>query len=354
MTATCERSATYQEDGEGEIVIIHRRSRRSVINPLALAFLWVLTAAFVAAAFVPPAAAEAGSRVRPVVSLSPPQLPESIAIGRRGDLYLSLNPLREILRIAPDGTRSVFATIPAGSASLGVRLDASGNAYVAVPGSGVWRVPAGGGTPAELAPVPGAPNGLAFGRHGDLYVSESLGGAIYRITRGGSAAIWAQSPLLAGTAGPGPCGIAHPSGLPLGANGIAFDARGDLLVANTTLGTIVRIRVRPGGSAGKVAVLAGPDCRLWGADGVAMDSRGDLYVAANAERDIVRVSPGGKLRVLASFAAGDPLYSPSDIAFGTGRGDRKQIFITNFAKFTGGTGAGVVTMNTGVPGQPLP
>ena len=52
MTATCERSATYQEDGEGEIVIIHRRSRRSVINPLALVFLWALTAAFVAAAFV--------------------------------------------------------------------------------------------------------------------------------------------------------------------------------------------------------------------------------------------------------------------------------------------------------------
>jgi sugar lactone lactonase YvrE len=85
-----------------------------------------------------------------------------------------------------------------------------------------------------------------------------------------------------------------------------------------------------------------------------MDSRGNLYVAANAERDIVRVSPGGKLRVLASFAAGDPLYSPSDIAFGTGRRDRKQIFITNFAKFTSGTGAGVVTMNAGVPGQPLP
>src|SRR5215471_1371356 len=294
MTATCERSATYQEDGEGEIVIIHRRSRRSVINPLALVFLWALMAAFVAAAFVPPAAAEAGSRVRPVVSLSPPQLPESIAIGRRGDMYLSLNPLREILRITPDGKRSVFATIPAGSASLGVRLDASGNAYFAVPGSGVWRVPAGGGTPAELAPVPGAPNG------------------------------------------------------------IAFDARGDLLVANTTLGTIVRIGARPGGSAGRASVLAGPDCRLWGADGVAMDIRGNLYVAANAERDIVRVSPGGKLRVLASFAAGDPLYSPSDIAFGTGRRDRKQIFITNFAKFTGGTGAGVVTMNTGVPGQPLP
>jgi sugar lactone lactonase YvrE len=200
----------------------------------------------------------------------------------------------------------------------------------------------------------GPAHAFAFDHRGNLYVSESLGGAIYRITRHGSVSVWAQNPLLVGTTGPGPCGIAHPSGLPLGANGIAFDARGDLLAANTTLGTIVRIRVRPDGSAGKASVFAGPGCRLWGADGIAMDSRGNLYVAANAERDIVRISPRGRLRVLASFAAGDPLFSPSDIAFGTRRGGRDQIFITNFARFTNGTGAGVVKMNVGVPGRPLP
>jgi sugar lactone lactonase YvrE len=340
--------------GEGEIMVGSGRNHRLAIKPVTLTFLSALVVAFAAPALLFPAAAQAGQRVRPVVSLPAPELPESIAIDRRGDIYLSLNPLREILRIAPDGAQSVFATIPAGSQSLGVRLDAAGNVYVAVAGSGIWRIPAGGGTPAEFAPIPGLPNGLAFDHRGNLYVSESLGGAIYRITRHGSVSVWAQSPLLVGTTGPGPCGIVHPSGLPLGANGIAFGSRGDLLVANTTLGTIVRIRVRHDGRAGRPSVLAGPDCRLWGADGVAMDRRGNLYGAANAERDIVRVSPGGRLRVLASFAAGDPLYSPSDIAFGTRHGDRKQIFISNFARFTGGIGAGVVTMNAGIPGQPLP
>src|SRR5262249_33292506 len=160
-----------------KIMIASGRNRRSIIRPLTLAFLSVLAAASAAAAFVLTAPAQAGSRVRPVVSLSAPQLPESIAIGRRGDMYLSLNPLGEILKVAPDGTQSVFATFPAGTASLGVRLDAAGNVYVAIPGSGVWRVPAGGGAPAEIAPIPGFPNGLAFGRHGSLYVSESLGGA---------------------------------------------------------------------------------------------------------------------------------------------------------------------------------
>lgn len=329
---------------------IHRRKTRTLL----VALIVTCTAIAPTLALASPAAAHPDSRVARIVSLADPRLPESITLDRHGDIYLSLNPLKEILKISPDGKRTVVATIAAGTQSLGVRLDAAGNAYLAVAGSGIWRVPAHGGTPAQFAAIPGLPNGLAFDRHANLYVSESLGGVIYRISRDGSVSRWSSSPLLKGTTGPGPCGLVHPSGLPLGANGIAFNARGNgLLVANTTLGTIVRIPVRRDGRAGRARVLAGPDCRLWGADGVAMDRRDNLYVAANAERDIVRVSPDGRLRVLASFTAGDPLYSPSDIAFGTGRRDRTEIFISDFALFTGGVGAGVVTMNVGVPGLPL-
>jgi hypothetical protein len=49
-----------------------------------------------------------------------------------------------------------------------------------------------------------------------------------------------------------------------------------------------------------------------------------------------------------------PFQELSDIAFGTHQGDRKQMFISNFARFTGGVGAGVVAMNAGIPGRPLP
>ena len=54
-------------------------------------------------------------------------------------------------------------------------------------------------------------------------------------------------------------------------------------------------------------------------------------------------------------APDDALSAPSDMAFGTGMGNRKQIFITNFAPppLGGGT-PGVVTMDVGVPGRPLP
>ena len=329
-------------------MVVCSRNRHMGFAGLTLAF----AAAFMALAFVFPPSAQAGSDVTYVLHLPSSELPESIAIDHRGNMYLSRASADEVIKISPGGRRSAFATFPAGSTPLGVRLDASGNVYVAVAGSGVWRIPAGGGTPVKIAAIPGFPNGLAFDHRGNLYVSESAGGAIYRITRDGSVAIWSDSPLLAGMAGQGPCGT-HPAGA-LGANGLAFDRHGNLLVANTTLATVVRIRVNRDGTAGSARVFAGPDCRLWGADGIALDVRGNLYVAANAERDIVRVSPHGRLHVLASFADGDLLYTPSAISFGTGRGDRDHIFITNFALFTNGVGAGVVTTDVGIPGRPLP
>jgi sugar lactone lactonase YvrE len=137
---------------------------------------------------------------------------------------------------------------------------------------------------------------------------------------------------------------------PIGANGIAFNERGDMLVANTDLGTIVRIRVNPDGSAGRASVFAGPDCNLWGADGVAMDVEDNLYVAANAKGQIDRVTPRRTIQVL---AAGSPLNFPSDLAFGRGR-DRTDLSIANFAAFPTSSGApGVLKLDVGIPGRLL-
>jgi len=331
-----------------------RRVLRLLLLPLLI--VGVTFASALSASAHPQLSAHPTLRFAQVVSFSEPmQNPESIALDRRGDMYLSMPNLSQVFEITPDGTQSIFATFPAGMRPLGVRLDRAGNVFVAVVGSGVWRIPAGGGAAAEFAPIPGFPNGLAFDRHGNLYVSESVGGVIYRVTPHGAVSTWSASPLLVGTLGPGPCGLPHPSGLQLGANGLVFDQHGDnMFVSNTTLGEIIRIPVKRHGAAGKAVIEAGPDCQLWGADGAAMDQRGHLYVAANAERNIVRVDRNGKFKVIASFAGGAPLFSPSDIAFGTNRKDRDQIFITNLALFTGGVGAGVVATNVGVPGLPLP
>lgn len=202
---------------------------------------------------------------------------------------------------------------------------------------------------------------MAFDHRGNLFVGASFAGVIYRIARDHSVSVWSSDPLLQGTSADVGCGV-HPAGA-LGANGVTFNKHGDLLVTNTTYSQVVRIPVNPDGTAGIANISAGPDCRLWGADGVAMDNEDNLYVAANAARTIVRVDSSGSLDVLAACDSpagvhgptcnADPLFMPSAIAFGTGRGDRKQIYITNFAAFTGGVGAGIVTMDVGVPGRPL-
>ena len=293
----------------------------------------------------------AGDSLVRVITTAPPNLPESIAIDHSGTTYLSMPFANKVVKFAPGGELTIVATFPS-MFPLGVRLDDEANVFVAVVGSGIWKVPAEGGAPEQVASGPGLWNGLAFDLRGNLYVSDSGGGAIWRLDKEGHFKMWSDSTLLKGTTAAGPCGLVHPavpSFGPLGANGIAFNKHGDMLVANTDFGEIIRIPTNRDGSAGTARVFAGPSCSLWGADGVAMDRADNLYVAANSKGQIDRVDRRGHVEVLAS---GDPLSFPSDIAFGTGRSDRKDIFISNFAAFPTSAGApGVLEMEVGIAGS---
>lgn len=297
--------------------------------------------------------AQSSASLTRVLTMSAPNVPESIAIDHDGAFYMGIPFTGHVVKVTAGGTQSTLATFP-GMNPLGVRLDNEGNVFVAVPNSGVWELPAGGGTKKLLAGGPGLWNGLAFDHRGNLFVSDSHGGAIWRIGKDGSFSKWSGSSLLLGTTAPGPCGLQHPavpSFGPLGANGIAFNKHGDMLVANTDFGTIVRIPANPDGTAGVASIFAGPVCSLWGADGVDMDNADNLYVAANSKGQIDRVDPDGNVEVL---AAGSPLNFPSDVAFGTGRGERTQLFISNFAAFMTSNGApGVLVMDVGIPGRPI-
>jgi sugar lactone lactonase YvrE len=297
-----------------------------------------------------------------VLTTAFPNLPESIAIDHTGAMYLSFPFAGEVVKFAPGGSLSTVATVP--GIPLGVRLDAEGNVFIAViqinpeMGKGIWEVPASGGSAFQVASGVGVWNGMAFDHRGNLYVSDTAGGAIWRLAKNGDFTMWSGSSLLKGTTAPGPCGIVGPTvtaGLgSFGANGIFFNKHGDMLVSNTDIGDIVRIPMNPDGSAGTASVFSGPACDLWGADGGAMDNADNLYVAADAINQIVRVDPTGHIQVL---AAGYPLNEPSDIAFGTGLGDRTEMFISNdaaFPTFPPSTGApGVLEMNAGIPGRPI-
>jgi hypothetical protein len=313
----------------------------------------VVAAAAILAIPIAPAHAQTDVHVLVSFDESAGQNPEGIALDRTGDVFVSVSPLGDLWKI-PAGTTTpqpfghVDGIVPGRDFGLlGLAVDVFGNVYGAVQSTdpavdGVWRFARRTGDASRL---PGTqaiaiPNGLAFDTRGNLYVTDSAAGAIWRIPWGGSAQVWLHDPALTGD---GSLGL----GVPLGANGIAY-RNGLLTVTNTERRTILSIS--RSGTIDVVATLAGNP------DGVAIDVFGNAYIAVNLENEIDRVSPGGSVDVLAS---GDPLDFPSSVAFGTARGARRTLFGVNFSLSEAfglppGSGPGVFTLDAGAPGKPVP
>jgi sugar lactone lactonase YvrE len=132
--------------------------------------------------------------------------------------------------------------------------------------------------------IPGGsgPNGLTFDAAGNVYVSDSFQGIIWKTgPAGGPAVNWAQDKLLATTGLP-----------PFGANGIEFNnAKDAMFVANTGDDSIIRIPVA-GGKAGKAELFT---TGVNGADGLILDEDDNLWVCANQADEIVVVDKTGKV-----------------------------------------------------------
>ncbi|HKB75249.1 MAG TPA: NHL repeat-containing protein [Myxococcales bacterium] len=173
-------------------------------------------------------------------------------------------------------------------------------------GHKVVRVNPQTGASAPFTTIPGAsgPNALAFDLPaGNVYISDSFQGIIWRTGAGGGAAVpWVTSPLLATTGVP-----------PFGANGMAFNkAQSILFVANTGNDTIVRIPVVAG-------VPGTPDTfvnSINGADGLVIDDEDNLWVCANQADEIVVVDKTGKaIAKLGDFEGIAPDGSPRGLLF---------------------------------------
>jgi sugar lactone lactonase YvrE len=285
------------------------------------------------------------------------QNPEGIAVDRTGALYVSVSPLGDVWRFAPGSDdpqpfAHVDGIVPGRDFGLlGLAVDTFGNVYGAVQSAdpeanGVWRFDRGTGDATRLPGTAsmGIPNGLAFDKQMNLYVTASAQGVIWRIPWGGSAEIWAQGTELTGNGS---------LGLGLGANGIAIQ-RGVLTVTNTERRTILRIP-KVSGEPGPISVLttlpAGDN-----PDGVAMDVFGNAFVCLNLQNTVARITPTGSMSVVAS---GDPLDFPSSVAFGTTMGERSTLFGVNFSVselfgLPSGEGPGVFSIGVGAPGMPVP
>jgi sugar lactone lactonase YvrE len=162
-------------------------------------------------------------------------------------------------------------------------------------------------------------NALTFDNSGNVYVSDSFQGIIWKTgPSGGAATAWVTHPLLL------------PNGFPpFGANGLGFNKAGNaLFVANTANDSIVKIPVS-GGTAGTPAALVN------GADGIVLDRNDNIWVAANQSDEIVVIDPTGKtIAKLGDFDGikkdGSPrgLFFPASPDFSK---DGNSLFVTNLA-----------------------
>jgi sugar lactone lactonase YvrE len=294
-------------------------------------------------------------------------LPEGLTIDKSGNTYVTVGypfwfeveeSFGEVWKIGPDGEITVLDARPGGPSGAGLAMSPAGVLYYAWPNpgdpatNGVYRL-ADDGQPERL---PGSENimlanGLAFDEEGDLFVSDSALGTVWRIPNdGGEAENWLQHEWLAGCAD-----------IP-GANGVAL-WQDSLYVANTGLGLLARVPILEEGTAGEPEIVAGDsDCdpendALFSMDGIALDEQGNVFALLVMQHKLVRIDPtDGSHTVLLTDE--DGLYNPASIAFGTGTGDREYVFMSNFALLppepANSLGPGVLKYEVGVPGLPLP
>jgi sugar lactone lactonase YvrE len=275
------------------------------------------------------------------------------------------------------GQVDVFATLPAGAAGPeGITVDKAGFAYVATfdptgatgaaegqlyvfnpEGRLVRQVAIAGSSPALLGldfnpatgvllvidfgkarvvsvnPKTGASapftqvnaaaglNALTFDKQGNVYISDSFQGIIWKTPpTGGDAVAFVTDDLLKTTGTP-----------PFGANGVAFNKKGDTLyVANTGNDTVVQIPIATDGSAGTPSVFVNS---INGADGLIIDRHDNIWVAANQSDEIVVLDPTGKaIAKLGDFNGIDRngiprgLLFPASLVF-----DGGDLLVTNLA-----------------------
>lgn len=262
--------------------------------------------------------------------------------------YVGYAALGTISKIAlPAGTVSAFGNIPAppmnGGFLLGIVVDGQDNVYVGFGGgpgmvvkNGVYKIPAAGGAvtdPFATNVEMNFPNGLYLDASGDIFVADS-GGAIFKVkTSDGTTTKWTSDPSLVGA--DMTCQFAAP--FPIGANGITKIGSA-FYVANTNLGSIVKIPINGDGTAGAASVFAGPSCdTLGGVDGIDVAPDGKSLVATiNSRSEIVNIDEAGKVT---SVSLGAPLDNPASIDV-----SGSDAFITNSSFFSASPTPGLLVL----------
>ena len=294
------------------------------------------TLALVVSLAHPAAAAPSAGEVRnfgPELSATC-NLPEGVAVDPQGNVYASsLNfnatsgsanicvldrsgALVDVISVAP---------VPGGVTKLlGMLFVPDEGLYVGDIGGGrVLRIDVTTHAATTIATGFGAPNAFERDHAGNIFVSDSFPGTVTKIAPDGATTTFAYPVQLA----------PHGESPPFGANGLAFDRNERYLyVAETSRDEIYRIAYADG-ALGAIELFArgSGTGALDGADGIAFDVRGNLYVCSNQSDEIAVLSPGGDVIAEYRGTGGNAFNSPASIAF-----NGRTVYVANLALFHGG------------------
>ena len=289
--------------------------------------------------------------VIPILSLPQGESPEGIAIDNLGNIYISNTKgversINEILHVEPNGTYTVFATLPGKGHARGLAADLSGNVYAAFATedtntNGVYQI-GHDGNPLHLngSEQMGSPNSLTFDDLGNLYVTDSykgpnFEGSVWCYNKSEQVfKLYIKDPLLdGGVPLDGP-----PFPLP-GANGIAFYPPNKLYVANTKESSIICITIGEPGNEPTIELVK-KDSLLMNIDGIAVDEHENIYgvlpPSTLGALGTPSVPPLVKLDIKSGvvssvFEDNSFFDTPTSLAFGKGSENQINIFIANAA-----------------------
>jgi sugar lactone lactonase YvrE len=284
--------------------------------------------------------------VLPDVTPGVPSSVEGLTVGPDENIYVptfgfnasgALTGNAVLYVIKPNGDLVRKVTIQGSSPHmLGLAFNPVNN-FLLVLDFGVGKVlhvdPVTGNSSVFMGPVAGSGlNALTFDKAGNVYVSDSFNGKIWKTgPLGGAFSAWSSDPLL----GPG-------TGLtpPFGANGIEFNKAGTIMfVANTATHQIIQIPVDKNGKADPASIFI---TGINAPDGIAIDGKDNLWVCANQEDDIIVVDKTGKvIAKLGDFNGIDDgvvkgLLFPASPAFSR---DGKTLYVSNLTLFLPYAGA---------------